>query len=147
MKEIRILSGRFSWVKRVLNDKRLLTYVEDLMSIQLLKILLEPLGMVIRFLFCNWDSMHMEAFLWSLILFMVIGRASSLYRKESWVVGGEDLDFIYVRLLLPTHLSSNCHLNLSWSRQCKSSDNKNPFCWQLWTVIGKTMVEAQKESN
>ena len=42
--------------------KRLLTYVEDLLSLHLLISLLEPSGREIRFLFYNWVSMFMQAF-------------------------------------------------------------------------------------
>ena len=82
---------------------RLLSYVEDLMS----NTRPENFARTFRdgskvFILQLGFNAH-GSFLMISELFMVVGRASSLYRKESWVVGGEVLAFIFVRLLRSRH--------------------------------------------
>ena len=93
--------------------KRLLTYVEDLMSHSPPKQFARTFRDGNKVFILQLGFNVHGSFLMISDLIMVAERASSLYRKESWVVGGEDSDSIYIRLYLPNHWSSNRNLFLS----------------------------------
>ena len=71
--------------------KRLLSLLEDFISSKPPVTLHELLEMARQFLFYSWVSTHMATSLCIQNSYMAVGKASLLFRKEIWVVVGEDL--------------------------------------------------------